>query len=153
MQLALAGPCADEEYLHRLKRLAAEATKDDGSITFTGMLTGNLKWGALSAAEAFVLPSHQENFGIAVVEALACGTPVLISNQVNIWREIEGDGAGLVENDDLAGTTTLLKRWVAADHGVRTAMKESAKQCFARRFEIERATDSLLAAIGAPPSL
>jgi glycosyltransferase involved in cell wall biosynthesis len=153
MQLVLAGPCADEEYLRHLKQLAAKATGDDGSITFTGMLTGNLKWGALSAAEAFVLPSHQENFGIAVVEALACGTPVLISNQVNIWREIEGAGAGFVENDDLAGTTALLKRWGATDAGVRTAMKDRATQCFARRFEIERATDSLLAAIGGLPGV
>ena len=140
----IAGPCASEEYLLHLKKLAAAATKDDGSITFTGMLTGNRKWGALSAAEAFVLPSHQENFGIAVVEALACGTPVLISNKVNIWREIEADSAGYVENDDLAGTTALLKRWVATEPRVRMAMKENAKDCFVRRFEIERATDSLL---------
>ena len=142
--LVLAGPCADEEYLLQLKRLAAAATKNDGSIAFTGMLTGNPKWGAFSAAEAFVLPSHQENFGIAVVEALACGTPVLISNKVNIWREIEADNVGYVENDDLAGTTALLKRWVATAPDVRAAMQERAKDCFARRFEIERATDSLL---------
>ena len=58
MHLVLGGPCADEEYLRRLQRSAAEATNDDGSIIFTGMLTGNLKWGAFSAAEAFVLPSH-----------------------------------------------------------------------------------------------
>ena len=113
------------------------------------MLTGNLKWGAFSAAEAFVLPSHQENFGIAVVEALACGTPVLISNQVNIWREIEADRAGYVEADDLAGTTTLLRRWLATPPGVRAEMEENARNSFARRFEIESATDSLLAAIGA----
>ena len=144
LHLVLAGPCADEEYLLHLKRLAASATNDDGSITFTGMLSGNRKWGALAGAEAFILPSHQENFGIAVVEALACGTPVLISNKVNIWREIEADNAGYVENDDLAGTTALLKRWVATEPQVRMAMKESAKNCFARRFEIERATDSLL---------
>jgi glycosyltransferase involved in cell wall biosynthesis len=144
LHLVLAGPCADEEYLLHLKQLAAAATKDDGSITFTGMLTGNRKWGAFSAAEAFVLPSHQENFGIAVAEALSCGTPVLISNKVNIWREIEADQAGYVENDDLAGTTALLKRWVATAADIRTAMQDSAKECFARRFEIERATDSLL---------
>lgn len=144
MHLVLAGPRADEEYLQRLKRLAAEATHDDGSITFTGMLTGNPKWGAFSAAEAFVLPSHQENFGIAVVEALACGTPVLISNQVNIWREIEADRAGYVENDNLAGTTALFNRWLATPPAIRAAMKENAKNCFTRRFEIERATDSLL---------
>ena len=142
--LVLAGPCADEEYLKHLKQLAANATNADGSITFAGMLTGDPKWGAFSAADAFVLPSHQENFGIAVAEALACGTPVLISNEVNIWREIEAERAGYVEDDDLAGTTTLLKRWLATPPDVRAAMKENAKNCFTRRFEIERATDSLL---------
>ena len=70
--------------------------------------------------------------------------PVLISNKINIWREIEADSAGYVENDDLAGTTALLKRWVAIEPRVQMAMKENAKDCFVRRFEIERATDSLL---------
>ena len=69
---------------------------------------------------------------------------MLISNKVNIWREIEADSAGYVENDDLAGTTALLKRWVAIEPRVQMAMKENAKDCFVRRFEIERATDSLL---------
>ncbi len=143
LHLVLAGPCADEEYKLRLKRLAS-AAKEDGSITFTGMLTGSRKWGAFRAAEAFVLPSHQENFGIAVVEALACGTPVLISNKVNIWREIETDHVGYVENDDLAGTTALLKRWLATPPEARAAMRKNAPDCFARRFEIARATESLL---------
>jgi glycosyltransferase involved in cell wall biosynthesis len=141
--LVMAGPGADEDYLRRLKNLAGADTQNS-PVTFTGMLVGARKWGAFSAAEAFILPSHQENFGIAVAEALACGTPVLISNKVNIWREIDADGAGYVENDDLAGTTALLKRWVATESAVRAAMKEKARECFARRFEIERATDSLL---------
>ena len=128
----------------------AESAGD--SILFPGMLTGDAKWGALSAAEAFVLPSHQENFGIAVAEALACGTPVLISNKINIWREIEGDGAGLVENDDVAGTVNLLKAWVAMPNESRAAMRENARKCFTNRFEIERATDSLLKVIANPSS-
>ncbi len=149
MQLVLAGPCADEEYLRHLKQLAAKATNDDGSITFTGMLTGDRKWGAFSAAEAFVLPSHQENFGIAVVEALACGTPVLISNQVNIWREIEADGAGYVENDDLAGTTRFAGTLDCdAARTTRGQWKRTRSECFRAPFEIERATDSLLEVIG-----
>ncbi len=139
-ELVLAGPCADEGYREHLVRMASSAP----GITFTGMLTGNRKWGAFSAAEAFILPSHQENFGIAVVEALACGTPVLISNQVNIWREIAAGEAGYVENDDLAGTARLIDRWVGAAPDVRAAMKENAKQCFVRNFEIGRAADSLL---------
>src|SRR5207253_535027 len=119
-----------------IKHLAADA---ETSITFCEMLTGNLKWGALSAADAFVLPSHQENFGIAVVEALACATPVLISNKVNIWREIVNDGSGFADEDDLAGTTRLIERWIRALPEVRDAMRGNARQCFARRFEINRA--------------
>jgi glycosyltransferase involved in cell wall biosynthesis len=141
MHLVMAGPCRDEGYLRELKRLAARAGKP---ITFTGMLTGNLKWGAFRAAEAFILPSHQENFGIAVVEALACGTPVLVSNKVNIWREIVADEAGYVENDDLAGVARLIGRWIDTSAETRTTMREKAKQCFARCFEIQRAVDSLL---------
>jgi glycosyltransferase involved in cell wall biosynthesis len=146
LSLVMAGPCADQEYLRHLRTLASQA---GDSILFPGMLTGDAKWGALNAAEAFVLPSHQENFGIAVAEALACGTPVLISNKINIWREIEGDGAGFVENDDFAGTSGLLTRWLATDSNARTAMANNARQCFTNRFEIERATDSLLAVITA----
>jgi glycosyltransferase involved in cell wall biosynthesis len=138
--LVIAGPCADEGYQTYLERRAEGAS----GVTFTGMLSGSLKWGAFSAADAFVLPSHQENFGIAVVEALACGTPVLISNKVNIWREIAGDEAGYVENDDLAGTARLIERWLGSAPDVRVAMRENARGCFARHFEINRATDSLL---------
>ena len=138
--LVFAGPCADEVYEDQLKRMAANAS----GITFTGMLSGSLKWGALSAADAFVLPSHQENFGIAVAEALACGTPVLISNKVNIWREIAAAEAGYVENDDLAGTARLLERWLDTTPDVRATMKETASKGFAQHFEINRATDSLL---------
>jgi len=147
--LVMAGPCSDDGYLRRLQQLSA-AMGD--SIIFPGMLTGDMKWGALSAAEAFALPSHQENFGIAVAEALACGTPVLISNKINIWREIEADGAGLVANDDLAGTADLLKRWTSTAVDARAAMRENARKCFAARFEIERATDSLLSVIANPSS-
>jgi glycosyltransferase involved in cell wall biosynthesis len=146
LHLVVAGPCADEKYLSHLKELAATSP-----ITFTGMLTGNKKWGAFAAAEAFILPSHQENFGIAVVEALACGTPVLISKEVNIWREIDADQAGYAENDDLAGTVRLIERWLATPPDQRATMKENARKSFARHFEINRATDSLLAALGYRP--
>jgi glycosyltransferase involved in cell wall biosynthesis len=147
--LVMAGPCADDDYARHLQQLARERQGGD-AVLFPGMLTGELKWGALAAADAFVLPSHQENFGIAVVEALACGTPVLISNKINIWREIDADGAGYVANDDLAGTSELLERWITTLPAVRSSMKANARKCFAERFEIERATDSLLAVITAP---
>jgi glycosyltransferase involved in cell wall biosynthesis len=86
-------------------------------IHAVGMLSGDAKWGSLYGCEAFILPSHQENFGIAVAEALACGKPVLISNQVNIWREIIEDGAGLVADDTEEGVEKLLRQFLA--QGIR----------------------------------
>jgi len=116
-------------------------------ITWTGMLSGDLKWGAFHAAEAFVLPSHQENFGIVVAEAMACGLPVLISNKVNIWREIEDSRAGLVASDDLPGTLHLLQSWLAIPAPEKQAMRTRAEQCFDEQFEIGRAAKSLLAVL------
>jgi glycosyltransferase involved in cell wall biosynthesis/peptidoglycan/LPS O-acetylase OafA/YrhL len=113
-------------------------------ITWTGMLSGDIKFGALRAAEIFALPSHQENFGIAVAEALACATPVLISDKVNIWREVEQDGAGLVAPDDEAGTLRSLRGWLSKPEHEQRAFRARAQACFARRFEIQKATESLL---------
>ena len=92
-------------------------------ITWPGMLTGDAKWGAFYAAEAFILPSHQENFGIAVAESLACSLPVLISDQVNIFEEVEKDGAALVAPDTLAGTADLIGRWIALSPEQRSHMR------------------------------
>lgn len=113
-------------------------------ITWPGMLSGDLKWGAFHAADAFVLPSHQENFGIAVAEALACGLPVLISDKVNIWREIAADCAGLVAPDTTTGTTHLLRAWLALPQAEQQAMRRQAQATFLSRFEITHAAQSLL---------
>ncbi|MEA3213387.1 MAG: hypothetical protein QOE70_6444 [Chthoniobacter sp.] len=143
LHLMLAGPFANARYQAELTGLAARLGPP-GSVTFPGMLSGDLRWGAFHAAEAFVLPSHQENFGIAVAEALACGLPVLISKEVNIWREIANDGAGLVAKDDLAGTSSLLRRWLRLAPGEREHMRVRARHCFAQRFELARAAESLI---------
>src|SRR5262249_54874450 len=116
-------------------------------VTWAGMLTGDLKWGAFRTSDAFVLPSHQENFGIAVTEALACGLPVLISDKVNIWREIAADDAGLVAEDTLVGTRRLLEKWLEKSAAERERMRRNAVASFARRFHIEVATRSVLDAM------
>ena len=151
LHLVLAGPVSDEGYLLHLKQLAGKMiAAGEAPITFCGMLRGNLKWGAFAAADVFVLPSHQENFGIAVVEALACGTPVLISNKVNIWREIVQDRAGYAEEDDCAGTTRLIRRWLSTSMQERQAMRSNAMRCFASRFQIQKAVESLLRILAQP---
>lgn len=116
-------------------------------IHWTGPLYGDAKWGALYGAQAFALPSHQENFGVAVAEALACGTPVLISHQVDIWREIEGAGAGLVEPDTVEGAIALLQRWLAVSPGERATMGVSAKNLFNAQFNVAQTGPALIETI------
>jgi glycosyltransferase involved in cell wall biosynthesis len=127
----------------KLKGLA-ERLRIAQRITWAGMLQGELKWGALRAAEIFVLPSHQENFGIAVAEALACGTPALISEKVNIWREVQRAGAGITAPDTLEGTRTLLKVWRDLASRQKMEMRRQARECFLREFEIHSASRTLV---------
>lgn len=142
LHLVMAGP-DQTGWVADLKALANRLGIAD-RITWTGMLSGDQKWGAFYAAEAFVLPSHQENFGIAVAEALACGLPVLISNKVNIWREIEQDGAGLVAEDNVVGTIRIYQDWLALSAAERCQYRERAKHTFLTRYEITRAANDLL---------
>ncbi len=139
--LVMAGP--DDEIDPAFSRELRANYQRDG-FHWPGMLTGDMKWGALRAAETFVLPSHQENFGMAVVEALACGTPVLISDKVNIWREIAADGGGIAADDTAAGTTELLSRWFALPEVERAATGERARRSFETRYQIDRATAALV---------
>lgn len=113
-------------------------------ITWAGVLSGDAKWGSLHSSEMLLLPSRGENFGIAVAEALACGVPVLISDKVNIWREVQEDGAGLVDTDDLSGACRMLAQWVGMPVGERGLMAANARPCFLRRFEIHAAAQSLM---------
>ncbi len=112
-------------------------------VEWPGMLQGEEKWEALRSAQALILPSHQENFGLVVVESLACGTPVLISQQVNIWREVVEADAGFAEPDSLSGTIKLLEKWLHLDLNQKLTMNHAARTCFQRHFEIQKAFDSL----------
>src|SRR5690606_20120454 len=87
--IVLVGRGIETDYGKKLMRIIDEDSSLKNNIYLPGMLTGDEKWGDFYNSEAFVLPSHQENFGIAVVESLACKKPVLISNQINIWKEIK----------------------------------------------------------------
>jgi glycosyltransferase involved in cell wall biosynthesis len=116
-------------------------------ITWTGMLEGVRKWGAIGCAEIFVLPSHQENFGIVVAEALACGVPALISNKINIWREVQSEGAGLVESDTLEGTEALLKRWFDLSLQERQGIRDRTRVAFQRHFDFHTNSKSIIAVV------
>lgn len=134
VHLVIAGP--DQTGWARDLKAAADAAGIGHRVTWTGMIMGEVKWGAYRAAEAFILPTHHENFGIVVAESLACGLPVLISDQVQIWREISAAKAGYIERDDLAGTTRLIERWLATPSEDWKGMRHLALKCFEQRFEV-----------------
>jgi glycosyltransferase involved in cell wall biosynthesis len=113
-------------------------------IFWPGMIKGDAKWGAFRSCEAFVLPSHQENFGIAVAEALSCGKPVLISDQVNICEQIRQDSAGIVAPDTLQGTVSLLKQWVAMPEPDRQKTGENAIATFRAHFDTQETSRAIV---------
>jgi glycosyltransferase involved in cell wall biosynthesis len=145
VRLVMAGP-ADHAYGHEMQALSKQLKLDDLTV-WTGMVQGDLKWGAFRSADAFILPSHQENFGIAVAESLACEVPVLISNQVNIWREIEQAGACFVAPDTIEGTEKLVDSWLDVSPLTWQRMKQNAGRCFQQKFNIEVSAMQLIEAI------
>jgi glycosyltransferase involved in cell wall biosynthesis len=141
LDLVIAGP--DEGGLRPQLEGQAKRLGIESRIVWTGMLEGDLKWGAFHAAEGFVLPSHQENFGIAVVEALACGLPVLISNKVNIWPDIAADEAGLVNPDTADGTYRGMVTLLTMAPEERERLVSRGFACFRSRYEMKRTAEAL----------
>jgi glycosyltransferase involved in cell wall biosynthesis len=138
-ELVIAGPIQQQDYADQIK-----TNYDQSGIHWIGTLSGIEKWQALVAAEAMTLISHQENFGIVIAEALAVGTPVLISNKINIWREIEQGGAGLVTNDNIEGARKILENWLQQSDEERQRMITATTATFQKYFEIQRSTQRLI---------
>ena len=141
VDLVIAGP--DFEGMQAKLRKAAGRLGIIGRVHWPGQIDGDIKWGALRACDALILPSHQENLGISVVEAMAAGRPVLVSRQVNIWREIERDGAGLADEDSVEGVERLLRRWFNLLPEEHVAMTVCARRCFEARYSMTRTVAAL----------
>ena len=141
LHLVIAGPdhLGMQAALHQLAVSLGVADH----ITWPGMLCGDLKWGAFRSAELFCLPSHQENFGIAVAEALACGLPVAISDPVNISADVSAAGAGIIHADTY-GTTTALRQWIAMSTSDKRAMALRSRMLFLKQFDFGTVAKNLL---------
>jgi glycosyltransferase involved in cell wall biosynthesis len=142
LHLVMAGP--DQiGWKKKLEKIAGNFGIAD-KVCWTGMIPHDLVWGGLNCAEVFILPSHQENFGISVAQAISCGVPVLITDKVNIWREIDNCHAGFVGRDDLAGVADLLKRWLDLTEDQKAALRENARRCFIGHFRIDKTMQELV---------
>ena len=107
-------------------------------------MEGDFKWEMLRQADALILPSHQENFGIVVAEALSVGTPVFITNKVNLWREVDSYGAGIVVLDSQAGIDQLIRSWKDNQHG---EMSSAAFRCFEEKLHIRNTASNVIGLI------
>ena len=79
-----------------------------------------------------------------MAEALACGRPVLISDQVNICDEVASGGAGIVDHDTVEGAERMIRTFLAQSATETRAMEAAALAVFRARFDV-RATARRLA--------
>lgn len=108
-QLVLAGSNPQDSNYENQIIEQVKASPIASCTTMTGFVTGELKTALLQDADLFVLPSYYENFGIAVAEAMVAGTPVVISDQVYIWEDIQKAQAGWVSACDHDALTECLR--------------------------------------------
>ncbi len=118
-QLVVAGPDSDGTQTGLLAMVREAGT--ESSVTFTGMLGGDLKWSAFAAATLFVLPSHSENFAVAISEAMAISVPLIVTRQCN-RPEVAECGAGWIIEPDVRQLTHTICEALSMDDAGRAAM-------------------------------
>lgn len=128
----IAGP-DDENYGRHVKRWIREE-KIENHVTILGFQDRKAKTELFRDCDLFCLPSHQENFGLSVVEAMAAGLPVVISEHVNLFREIKEAGAGLVtplESHELASALLAL----LSNDALRQSMGKRGKRLVEEHYQ------------------
>lgn len=127
--LILVGYPEDAEHVKYLKELGGSISN---RIVWYGAVPADEVRDCYYAADLFVLPSQDENFGMVVVEAMACGLPVLISRNVGIWREIEADGAGFIVNRDSRDIHEALRKIAASPEMLKNVARNAVSSAHAR---------------------
>jgi glycosyltransferase involved in cell wall biosynthesis len=141
--LVLAG--ANERGCAEQVRHLAEELGLASRLTMTGLITGQDKLAALQDADVFVLPSRSEGLSIAMLEAMYMGLPVVVTDRVGLWREVEKNRCGLVvpyDEDNLAGA---LRRMAAAPD--RREMGQRGRQLVASGYTWDKIARHLTAEI------
>jgi glycosyltransferase involved in cell wall biosynthesis len=138
--LVLAG-VGEERFVKQLHRQAHELGIEP-DVAWVGFLEGDAKKAVMAEADIFVLPSYSENFGLAVVEAMAAGLPVIVSDRVGIHREISATDAGLVVPcEEYSLTNAILQ--VLGNEGLRLRLARSGI-ALTKTFSVAAVTDQLV---------
>ncbi|ADB38604.1 glycosyltransferase [Spirosoma linguale] len=139
--LALAGP--DDGYEATARQFIEQHNLGE-SIRMVGMLTGDDKKAALADADLFTLPSYSEGFSMAVLEAMAAGTPTLVSDRVGFGEVIrEHKAAGLLASLTPASVTEGLEI-VLADEQLRQNIARNATALLKKQYDIDVVAKQLL---------
>ena len=135
----------EAQYTRHIRQLVSVLALDD-HVLFTGHLDGELKWASFAAAELFLLPSRQENFAIAVAEAMQMGVPVVITDKVNTWPYVEEAGAGLVLADrDVSELLPRAMKTLLMDDATRSRMTVQGSRYARDRLTWHASAEKLLA--------
>ena len=129
-------------YVAGIKKQVAELQLAD-NVLLTGFLEGEDKWSALAVSDIFVLPSRQENFALAVAEAMKMNIPVVISNKVDTWPYIKDADAGIVLPLDEMDKWLVAITNILLDDGKRKNMGDNAAKLAVEKFSWETSTAAL----------
>jgi glycosyltransferase involved in cell wall biosynthesis len=132
--LAIAGD-GEARFVAGLKALAVELGIGD-AVRWLGFASGARKQRLLSAATVFVLPSASENFGVAVIEAMHAGAPVIVTEAAGIAQLVSTSGAGLVTNGSLESLQAALAR-LLADAALRAALGRAGRLAVQRELSLD----------------
>jgi glycosyltransferase involved in cell wall biosynthesis len=126
-----------DDYVQRLHDTVAEHGLGE-SVSFLGFVSGDEKERVLREAWAFALPSHQENFGVAVLEAVAAGLPVVISGEVQLRAFIEENDLGRIVDRTDASALAKGLREMLSDEAARRWVAEEGPESVQDTFSVER---------------
>lgn len=140
LYLVLVGP--DEGYIKTLQSILKSKCLLDRTL-FTGILDGYEKLSAYVDAEAFIAPSYFENFSMSVVEAMACKKPVIISNKVGIYKEVEKANAGIVVNLDSQELYFAIKK-LLENTNYRDLITANVRKLIEEKYDIEIVADMMI---------
>jgi glycosyltransferase involved in cell wall biosynthesis len=124
-------------------RKMVEEKKISNNILFTGQVTGDDKWVLYKNALMFVLPSYSENFGMSVVEAMACGCPVVISDKVGIYKEIADNNAGIIVKTDVESVEEGIFK-LLNDEKLRETISHNGKAMVEKFYDIDKVADKMI---------
>lgn len=137
-RLAIVGP--DEGHRRELERLVTANGIGD-RVVFTGPLYEDRKWEAYLDANIYVLPSMFDNFPRSVLEAMGCGTPVVVTDRCGLAPQIENKAGLVVPYEDRALTRAI--EWLVNEPELRETFSERGRRLLEEEFSWDPIVEKL----------